>query len=184
MFIRHNIDTGSLAIYANRAEATDNGHPVYASEEELAAGKASISELARFYNQLTGEAVKTFRDKAAAARRVWSAGNVKLGIPSEGAAIVAEVEKEMAEQKAPEAPAPVATEKSKRGRKPGTGEFAGKTIFAKKQVNPRRPGTAGFKSFEIIRDKPAGVPYADYIAAGGRPNDLRWDLEHKYAEVK
>ena len=37
-------------------------------------------------------------------------------------------------------------------------------------------------TFAIIQAPPGD--YADYIKAGGRPNDLRWDIEHKWAEVK
>ncbi len=57
-------------------------------------------------------------------------------------------------------------------------------MLALKETNPRRAGTIGFASFEIIRGKPEGVPYADYVAAGGRPQDLHWDIDRKWAEVK
>jgi hypothetical protein len=177
--IRHNTDTGNMALYAD-AQSAGDGMPVYTTEGELAAGKASIAELARFHNTLVpaDKAVKTFKDKATAARRVW-------------AVVQQSVEEPISEEHPDNVPLdePVNTEAvndapARRGRKPGTGEFAGKTVFAKKQVNPRRAGTSGFASYEIIRGKAEGVPYADYIAAGGRPNDLRWDIEHKYAEVK
>lgn len=185
--IRHNTDTGNMALYADR-KAAGTDYPVYASEADILKGKATVGELARFYNTIAEKPVNKFSDKAAAARRVWAM--------VQGAVIAPEEEK--APAPAPSVPvttnvaakliaeATVTNEaaKAKRGRAAGTGEFAGKTVFAKKDVNPRRIGTAGFKSFEIIRGKKDGVPYADYIAAGGRPNDLRWDIEHKWAEVK
>lgn len=169
--IRHNTDTGNMALYASKA-AAGNDYPVYASEDDILKSKATVTELARFYNTIAEKPVNKFSDKGAAARRVWAM--------VQGAPIAPEEEKSQ-----PVAPS-VPTDKpvGKRGRQPGSGEFAGKTVFALKDVNPRRIGTAGFKSFEIIRGKKDGVSYADYIAAGGRPNDLRWDIEHKWAEVK
>lgn len=172
--IRHNTQTGNMALYADKA-AAGNDMPVYASEADILASKATVSELARFYNTIAEKPVNKFSDKAAAARRVWAM--------VQGTPIAPEEEKPQPEAKPAPVAAPVA-EKKGRGRKAGSGEFAGKTVFALKDVNPRRIGTAGFKSFEIIRGQKDGVLYADYIAAGGRPNDLRWDIEHKWAEVK
>lgn len=192
--IRHNTDTGNMALYADR-KAAGTDYPVYASEADILKGKATVGELARFYNTIAEKPVNKFSDKAAAARRVWA---IIQGQPQEVpvANQVVEEEKPQPEEKYVPVTTNVAAKliaeatvtneaaKAKRGRAAGTGEFAGKTVFAKKDVNPRRIGTAGFKSFEIIRGKKDGVPYADYIAAGGRPNDLRWDIEHKWAEVK
>jgi hypothetical protein len=64
-----------------------------------------------------------------------------------------------------------------------TGKFAGKAIHLLVKDNPRKAGTHGWRSFEIVRKQP-GISYEAYIAAGGRNNDLRWDVEHKFAEVK
>jgi hypothetical protein len=44
-------------------------------------------------------------------------------------------------------------------------------------INPRRAGSAGFKSLQIIIDTP-GILTEDFVKAGGRLNDLRWDLAH------
>lgn len=54
--------------------------------------------------------------------------------------------------------------------------------------NPRREGTHGHRSFEVLREHwakngGAGMPYADYIEKGGRPNDLAWDLERGHVVV-
>jgi hypothetical protein len=43
--------------------------------------------------------------------------------------------------------------------------------------NPRRKDSAGYKSLQIIIDNP-GILTEDYVKAGGRLNDLRWDLAH------
>jgi len=164
---------------------------------DLVNSEASIAELTKFYNNRAPdygvEKVKAFKDKATAARRVWNLVKEDSGkVPPAGKVADAAAAKGKKEEpaKAPAAAktpatAPAApTEAKKRGRQPGTGEFAGKVVFARKDVNPRRAGTAGFHSFEIIRGKKEGVSYADYISAGGRPNDLRWDIEHNWAEVK
>lgn len=47
--------------------------------------------------------------------------------------------------------------------------------------NPRRPGTHGHRSWEIAEQNPA---IEDYIKAGGRMNDLRWDIERGWAEIR
>lgn len=48
--------------------------------------------------------------------------------------------------------------------------------------NPRREGTYGHKSMQIIIDAgDAGITYEAFIAAGGRSNDLNWDVEHNNA---
>lgn len=44
-------------------------------------------------------------------------------------------------------------------------------------VNPRRAGSHGYRSLQIIIDHP-GITTEEYIAKGGRLNDLRWDLAH------
>lgn len=207
MFITYNTNTGLFGAYATRKEAAGStGMPVYASVEELAQTKASLTEMAKFYNRLTGNDVKKFSDKASAARRIWDAAvaaNEEFNEQNKDADTPAPD----ATQPQPDAPEaageqteqgegnsqpdsegqPVAVpvaDKGKRGRKPGTGQFAGKTVFAKKQVNPRRAGTKGWHSYNIFLGKSEGVPYADYIAAGGRAVDLDWDIKHKFAEVK
>lgn len=219
MFIRYNTNTGSMGVYATKKEAgTDM--PVYGSSEELATTKASLTELARFYNQLTGKDIKKFSDKESAVKRVWDAAvaahetynEQSDGAINEQATYDKPAEEKQQEMFSEEKPTPdedkaqdepqqsdegnsqpegesqpvavPVAEKGKRGRKPGTGQFAGKTIFAKKQVNPRRAGTKGWHSYELFREKADGMPYADYIAAGGRAVDLDWDIKHKFAEVK
>jgi DNA-binding MarR family transcriptional regulator len=57
------------------------------------------------------------------------------------------------------------------------GGFAGKYIFKLVQTNPRREGTHGWNSFNIVTD---GMSYEDYKRAGGRNNDLQWDIDHNF----
>lgn len=66
---------------------------------------------------------------------------------------------------------------------PGAGRpsaFAGKKIQKLADKNPRREGTAGYKSWEKIRN---GMTYEQYLEAGGRRQDLAWDIEHKYVKL-
>ena len=70
----------------------------------------------------------------------------------------------------------VAQKKNGRGRK---SSFIGSRIVSTKTVNPRRPGSHGWRSMKIIIESgPDGISYEDFIAAGGRAVDLRWDVAH------
>lgn len=165
--IRHNTQTGNMALYPS-LEAAGSEMPVYRTEQELAAGKASITELTRLYNKLAEKPVSKFSDRATAVRRTWAAAVAKAGEESEQ------------EKLQPEAP-----KGKKVGRPLGTGKFAGKTIYPKCRKNPRRKvGGKGWLSYEIILGKSEGVPYEEYVANGGRPQDLQWDIDRKWAEVK
>jgi hypothetical protein len=77
-----------------------------------------------------------------------------------------------------EAPIAPKTEKSTRGR---TSSLAGKTIVKISAENPRREGTNGWKSWNLIK---AGMTYEQYVAAGGRRVDLAWDLKAGHIELK
>ena len=45
-------------------------------------------------------------------------------------------------------------------------------------ANPRKKGTRGWHAFEILLKNP-GITYENYIAKGGRRQDLEWDLARK-----
>jgi hypothetical protein len=47
--------------------------------------------------------------------------------------------------------------------------------------NPRREGTWGFKSFNLYKP---GMTIKEYMEAGGRSNDLRWDIDHNYIAIQ
>jgi hypothetical protein len=53
----------------------------------------------------------------------------------------------------------------------------GKRIFSNVMENPRRNGTHGYKSMQIIIDNP-GILFEKFIEEGGRSKDLSWDLKH------
>jgi hypothetical protein len=67
--------------------------------------------------------------------------------------------------------------KEKTEHKGRSSNFSGKKLRPLVDENPRREGTWGFKSMAIILSNP-GITYEDFVAAGGRNNDLVWDIKH------
>lgn len=69
------------------------------------------------------------------------------------------------------------------GRRGRASSFVGKKIYIKTEgkENPRRQGTAGYKSFSKISN---GITFEEYIAAGGRPQDLAWDIKKGNVELR
>lgn len=63
---------------------------------------------------------------------------------------------------------------SNRGRK---SDLLGKTLTCTKEENPRREGSHGYKSIQIIIDNP-GITTEAFIEAGGRLVDLKWDIKN------
>ncbi len=70
------------------------------------------------------------------------------------------------------------SKQAKRPRRPS--QFSGRKITKLVKENPRQKGTHGFRSFALIKN---GMTYEQYLAAGGRRNDLAWDVAHKYVKV-
>jgi hypothetical protein len=62
------------------------------------------------------------------------------------------------------------------------GQFTGKKIYKLANKNPRREGTSGFNSWNAISKN--GMAYEDYLAAGGKPRDLLWDISRGWAELR
>jgi hypothetical protein len=68
-------------------------------------------------------------------------------------------------------------------------KFAGKTIVPKVSENPRRDGTRGHQSFEVILNghkasSHHGISYEKFVEGGGRAQDLAWDVEKGNAELR
>jgi hypothetical protein len=133
---------------------------------------ASTADLVKFYNEHSGsKPIVKFSDRTTAERRVAElikAHNELSGPTS----------KETKTKKMTEAPIAPTTEKSTRGR---TSSLAGKTIVKLSAENPRREGTNGWKSWNLITE---GMTYEQYVAAGGRRVDLAWDLKAGHIELK
>lgn len=75
------------------------------------------------------------------------------------------------------------TEDAPKTRAARKSAFTGHALFpaTEENKNPRREGTHGHKSFEVIRENP-GITYEDFLEKGGRLVDLKWD--HDRANVR
>lgn len=62
-------------------------------------------------------------------------------------------------------------------------KFSRKTLRALSSTNPRREGTKGHRSYQLILKAGGEMPYSIYKLQGGRPNDLQWDLDHGHVEL-
>jgi deoxyribonuclease (pyrimidine dimer) len=98
------------------------------------------------------------------------------------------VETEVAKKprvKAPKAPKAESTQPKARR----VSAYSGKSLHPAKfaddgsAVNPRREGSHGFNSMQIIISNP-GISFEEYISSGGRLNDLAWDIEHGNCRVE
>lgn len=155
--------------------ASDAGNSgIYVDNEKVLA-TFTTGDLIKIYNANSDKPVKKFQDRDTALARTWKAV----------CAAIASTEAVEATSRSP-AKVAVAAKKaaSGAGRPRGTTQFAGKTLVALVEENPRRQGTKGHASFAILLGNPKGVPYEQYIEKGGRNNDLRWDLAKKWVAVK
>lgn len=63
-------------------------------------------------------------------------------------------------------------------------KFEGGIIKSNMNANPRREGTWGYKSFELIMAAgDEGISYEEFLAKGGRNKDLAWDWNHGFVSV-
>jgi ACT domain-containing protein len=68
------------------------------------------------------------------------------------------------------------------GAAPGPSpKFAGKLIFKISKTNPRRENTHGWRGWELYEN---GMTYEQFRAKGGRNNDLQWDIDKKFIELR
>jgi hypothetical protein len=154
---------------------------------------SSTEELLAFYNANSGtKALASFKDRADAEKRVADlveahnelATGASKGSKAKGKKAPAPAKG----KKGAKAPAPApAKGKAKAAAVKVSGGAAGKfaraggKFFKLVEANPRREGTHGFKSFNLLKN---GMTYEEYIAAGGRNNDLRWDIDHGWVEQR
>lgn len=150
--------------FPTKRDAINNGNGLIIAHEpaDIAKSRVPLDILVQFYNTHTATPIKSFRDRKTAAERLMALAEAKAKIvPS------AEKEKEMK------------TETKKKGR---TSVFSGKVIRLAPEIkqNPRREGTNGYKSMQIVMAAKNGLTYEEYIRQGGRRVDLAWDLAHNY----
>lgn len=173
---------GAIKAYASRslALASGNGPLVASDAEDIIKSSHTISHLVTFYNHHNpSQPVKTFKDKQTAAKRLLCLAEAKaeLVVPPRTQPTSIAPEEKVTETLAKiKKEKPASDDAGKRGRK---SNFDGMKLRAKEGTteNPRREGTHGYKSMQIILDNP-GISYEDFISQGGRANDLRWDIEH------
>lgn len=161
------------------AQAHGNGRTLAANEEALIEARVTMDQMVSLYNALTPSApVKKFETKGHGAKRLIvlaAAKAIEVKFQQEKEPMTAT---ETAAKTAKPKKEKVAKEPSEKKGRQST--FAGKKIFLADGVteNPRREGTGGFKSMEIIIANACdGITYEDFIAAGGRRQDLVWDLD-------
>jgi hypothetical protein len=165
--------------------------------------KLSINQLTQITGHIKGEGMCATADKPKAIARLRKVTEVFLGdekiaeelLTCDSAveackkvdeakrkAILPALKEEEEEDKMNEVTtAEAVAEPKKRGR---AASNVGRTLKAIVEANPRREGTKGHHSMGIILNAGTkGISYEDYIAAGGRSNDLSWDIEHGSVEV-
>lgn len=173
---------GSIVAFPSRsvAQQQGNGRVLFSNEEELIKLPMSMNQMVEFYNYHNSEnPVKKFSDKTTAAKRLFNLALAKakdVEFVREIKPEVKETVMQTMEKIKSEKPAQKAAADGKRGRK---SNHDGKKLFPADGVkeNPRREGTHGHKSMAIIMSNP-GITYEGFIAAGGRPQDLTWDIAH------
>lgn len=173
----------NLKTSASKADSTMKPIVVDDTKKDLAAKKfttidikkAQLPELTAWYNENSGSKKQVkFKDRAKAEAQcaeLLVALTELAGGSSKKSAKTAKPKAEKGE-----------TDTTGRGRKSA---FSGKLIKRATEggANPRREGSFGYKSFEVI-DAKKGTRYEDYIAAGGRNNDLGYDVAHGFVTVE
>jgi hypothetical protein len=207
---------------AEAARNLGNGHNIYPSPEDLAAGRAvDTAVMVEIFNTLAETPVKRFSDRLTAAKRLWAIAHEKLEVvgdskrkkpaaanpetstdktgdaDNEGGADAGGTGQENSDMASKKKAADAAKKKATaakggEAKKPGNGvrgkksAYEGKKLYpvadACKDGNPRRAGSAGHKSMEIIIKNP-GITYEEFIKKGGRAKDVLWDVAKKNARV-
>lgn len=175
-------DFGIIKAYPSRSLALKdgNGFTIFSDESDLLKKEAlTLSQMVVFYNHHnSAQPVKKFSDRAVAAKRIFNLAQAKAEkVEMPNIAPTNETVRETMENLKTAKAAKVKAEKktaAKRGRK---SEFAGVKIFPAEGLkeNPRREGGFGYKAMAFIMANP-GVSYEDFVEAGGRRQDLAWDI--------
>jgi hypothetical protein len=159
-----------------------NGYLIVQGPEDVQKSRIPLDELVKFYNyHNTLSPIKSFRDRLTAAKKLVALAEAKAKkiTPQQELNLASASETVATTPKKPTI-APVAQAAKEEVRKGRTSSFKGKKIHLSidLKANPRREGTHGHKSMEIVINSKNGLTYEEYIAQGGRRQDLAWDLEH------
>jgi hypothetical protein len=163
------------------ARSMGNGVAFFKNADELLADRNVTGPLlVSAYNELTDKPVKKFSDNKTGAKRFMDAiadihvtttpfdGGTKVKSPPQIDALPGMT------------PLGIAPKKPR-------GSFAGKVINVLVTANPRKENTkevCGYASFQLLLNHGVDMPYELYIKQGGRLQDLKWDIDHGWAEVK
>lgn len=178
-----------ILAFNSRKEAIShgNGWSFVSNEEELTDTNVTMGQMVELYNALTPESpIKNFRDRPTAIRRMIALAQAKAKlIESSEAQNEKPMERKLSEtkEKKPKKEKTLNKEGGKKGR---ASSFEGKIVkvAAEMKENPRREGSHGYRSMQILLENPNGIPYEDFISMGGRRQDLAWDIMHGHAHVE
>jgi len=152
--------------------------------------KLTSKRIVNMYNNITRKTVKRMADTDTAVTRLWKAMQT---IEVEGEKPVKTPQVPPLDGMTPLGIQPL-TEKDvaflestdreeTRGRKAKWSDNA--KITAIVAENPRRKGTHGYKSMQIIMEsQDKTITYGAYVKAGGRRQDLSWDLDKGHVVVE
>ena len=161
------------------ARKMGNGLVIFTSAEDLLADRNTTGRgLVEVYNNNSDKPVKKFADNRTGAERI-----LKLARDIHIESTPFDYSDKPAPKKEKQVKAgPVSSELFGKivkddAKQPRRGKYAGRMIRTISVRNPRREGTKGFHSMGILINAGEPVSYESYIAQGGRPNDLAWDLE-------
>jgi len=169
---------GTIYSYNSKASAQNGGNygTIFSSAEELESCAVTSSQMVDVYNHHNPSAkITKFSDRATACKRILALAQAK-----------AEDKSHDPRKEDPMNEIRTATKPESAGEKRGrSSQFNGKKLFPANGLseNPRRNGTSGHKSMSIILASP-GITFEDFVADGGRAQDLRWDIAHNAVRVE
>jgi len=163
------------------ARSMGNGVAFFKNADELLADRNITGKiLVDAFNEVSGMFIKKFSDNKTGAKRFMDAiadihvtttpfdGGTKVKSPPQIDALPGMT------------PLGIAPKKPR-------GSFAGKVINVLVTANPRKENkkeVCGYASFQLLLNHGVDMPYELYIKQGGRLQDLKWDIDHGWAEVK
>ena len=137
------------------------------------ATRLKTPELVAVYNTYSDKSIKKFSDREAAVRRTTEILEFKKPEMKEIKSKISEESCKLLD----------ALPDDRKGKFPGPkSKFQGKKIYKLLKENPRRKKTGwGYQGWDIMKD---GMTYEEFRLAGGRTEDLAWDVMKKNVEVK
>ena len=189
-----------LRAFKNEKAARSMGEVVlFTSVNELLENRNTTNQgIVAVYNNCTDVAVKRFSDTRTGAARLFKLAQ-DIHVEStpfdeapkktpQVAPLKGMTPLGIAPKSAPFSRENMGMDVAKTDAKKPRGKFVGKCIKVLVDENPRRAGGHGHKMIEwlLAENKKLGggiIEYSNYVAAGGRPQDLQWDLDRNWVEI-